>query len=192
PSSNYSIPAPKELPENFTMEYDMLYREFYSFSLFIASTGGKDEISAAYPGHAAAYFNFSLNNIGVRNYKENDFSNENWSNLEILEKAKNRPVRFSLWRQGQRLRLYVDGQKVFDLPKILPSGYTYDDIQLRSENRPEDEIMISNIRIAEGAPDMRSKLMTDGRMSTTGITFASGSDVINVQSVGVLKSIADI
>ncbi len=38
--------------------------------------------------------------------------------------------------------------------------------------------MISNIRIAVGAPDMRNKLMTEGKLVTYGIYFDVNKDVV--------------
>jgi outer membrane protein OmpA-like peptidoglycan-associated protein len=41
-------------------------------------------------------------------------------------------------------------------------------------------------------PDTRSKLLTDGKLITRGITFDVGSDKIKPESYGVLKEIAQI
>jgi OOP family OmpA-OmpF porin len=48
------------------------------------------------------------------------------------------------------------------------------------------------LRYAVGKPDMRTKLLTDGKLVTRGILFDSGSAVIKVQSAGVLKEIAGV
>ena len=52
--------------------------------------------------------------------------------------------------------------------------------------------LISNIRIAAGAPDMRNKLMTDGKLVTYGIYFDVNKDVVKPESYGTLKEIAKI
>jgi outer membrane protein OmpA-like peptidoglycan-associated protein len=52
--------------------------------------------------------------------------------------------------------------------------------------------MLSNIRIAIGAPDMRSKLMTEGKLITYGIYFDVNKDVVKPESFGTLKGIADV
>ncbi|MGE5497327.1 MAG: OmpA family protein, partial [Syntrophothermus sp.] len=51
---------------------------------------------------------------------------------------------------------------------------------------------LSNIRFAAGLPDMRSKLLTDGRLVTRGITFDVNSDKIKPESYGTLKEIAAV
>ena len=52
--------------------------------------------------------------------------------------------------------------------------------------------MVSNVRYAVGAPDTRSKLITEGRFSTTGILFDVNSDRIKASSEGTLKEIAQV
>ena len=52
--------------------------------------------------------------------------------------------------------------------------------------------MISNVRIAVGAPDTRSKLITEGKLVTYGIYFDVNKDVVKAESFGTLKSIADV
>lgn len=57
-----------------------------------------------------------------------------------------------------------------------------------SDNK--DEFMISNVRYAEGAQDTRSKLITEGKLISKGILFASDSDQLKPESYGALKEIA--
>jgi len=52
--------------------------------------------------------------------------------------------------------------------------------------------MISNMRIAVGAPDTRNKLMTEGKLVTYGIYFDVNKDVVKPESYGTLKEIATI
>ncbi|MBL7769618.1 MAG: OmpA family protein [Flavipsychrobacter sp.] len=52
--------------------------------------------------------------------------------------------------------------------------------------------MISNVRIAIGAPDMRSKLITEGKLVSYCIYFDVNKDVVKPESYGTLKGIADV
>ena len=62
---------------------------------------------------------------------------------------------------------------------------------IRLENAdPQVHPLYTNIRIAAAAPDTRSKLITEGKLVTHGITFAVASDKLKPESFGVLKSIA--
>ena len=52
--------------------------------------------------------------------------------------------------------------------------------------------MISNIRIATGMPDMRSKLLTEGKLISYGIYFDVNKDVVKQESFPSIKEIATI
>ncbi len=52
--------------------------------------------------------------------------------------------------------------------------------------------MVSNFRVAIGQPDMRSKLITEGKLVSYGIYFDVNKDVVKPESYGTLKGIADV
>jgi OmpA-OmpF porin, OOP family len=52
--------------------------------------------------------------------------------------------------------------------------------------------MVSNIRIAAGAPDIRNKLLTEGKIISYGIYFDVNKDEVKPQSYGSLKEIATV
>ncbi len=105
---------------------------------------------------------------------------------------KDSPVaKLSVWRQKGRLRLYIDDQKIWDIPKAFESGVDYTLIFERSYFY-EGSFFISDVRVAVGAPDTRSKLLTEGRLVTRGIAFDVGSAKIRSESYPVLKEIAAV
>jgi len=52
--------------------------------------------------------------------------------------------------------------------------------------------MVTNIRLAVGAPDMRNKLITEGKLVSYGIYFDVNKDVVKPESYGTLKEITSI
>ncbi|MGB5319098.1 OmpA family protein, partial [Eudoraea sp.] len=72
----------------------------------------------------------------------------------------------------------------------LPQYFKFDLNAMPSEKMAQF-VFITNIKLAEGGEDLRSKLLKDGKFSTTGILFDSGSDKIKPESYGTLKKIAD-
>lgn len=94
----------------------------------------------------------------------------------------------AIWVQKSRLRLYQNQDKVFDIPKAFPTGCVKPD-RIRFER---GAAMVSNIRIAVGAPDMRNKMMTEGKLVTYGIYFDVNKDIVKPESYGTLKEIAAI
>jgi len=107
---------------------------------------------------------------------------------ESIKQTINQKYHIAFWVQKSRLRCYQDQNKLFDLPKALPVECIKID-RIRFEDGAG---MVSNIRIAVGAPDMRNKLMTDGKLVTYGIYFDVNKDVVKPESYGTLKGIADI
>jgi outer membrane protein OmpA-like peptidoglycan-associated protein len=59
-------------------------------------------------------------------------------------------------------------------------------------NNANDRYLISNIKLAVGAPDTRNKLITEGKYVTRGILFDINSDQIKPESYGVLKDFATV
>ena len=52
--------------------------------------------------------------------------------------------------------------------------------------------MVTDVRIAVGTPDTRSKLITEGKLVTYGIYFDVNKDVVKPESYGTLKDIAAV
>ena len=51
---------------------------------------------------------------------------------------------------------------------------------------------ISNLKITTASPDMRSKLLTEGKLISYGIYFDSGKDVVKPESYASAKEIAAV
>jgi len=107
---------------------------------------------------------------------------------EQFKEKMNQKYHIAIWVQKSRVRVYQDQNKIVDLPKAFPTGCVKPD-RLRFEY---GAAMLSNIRIAVGAPDIRNKLMTEGKLVTYGIYFDVNKDVVKPESYGTLKEIATI
>lgn len=103
-------------------------------------------------------------------------------------------VRVSIWRQKRRIRVYLNENKIWDIPRALADGATFNSLYFRNDgaNYENEAYFISNLRVAVGAPDTRSKLITEGKFVTSGILFDVNSDKIKPESYGVLKDIATV
>jgi|AGTN01.1.fsa_nt_gi Outer membrane protein and related peptidoglycan-associated (lipo)proteins len=96
-----------------------------------------------------------------------------------------------VWVQNRRVRVYHGGAKIMDVPTMLAPDTKL--TRLRLDNAHEDNRpFFSNIKITTASPDTRSKLITEGKLITYGITFDVNKDVIKPESYGTLKSIADV
>jgi outer membrane protein OmpA-like peptidoglycan-associated protein len=125
------------------------------------------------------------------------FESENQlhSSFDAINK-KATPLHVSVWVQNERVRVWLNQNKLFDMPKAMMKGLSPDLLRFSTGNYggPQDNFQyyISNIKIAQAAPDTRNKLLTEGKFSTTGISFDVNSDRIKPASYGVLKEIAGV
>ena len=187
------------LPENYTIEFDIIPTKGeensmagYGFRL-MQSINAKSFDYGAVPGKAA--FSFYVEYFGRPGYRTYINGNEGEGlglngtkeNNNLYQK-ENQKYHISIWVQKSRVRLYQDENKLFDLPKAFPIKNVKMD-RIRFE---DGAAMISNIRIAVGAPDTRSKLLTEGKLVTRGILFDINSDKIKPESYGTLKDIAKV
>ncbi len=95
-----------------------------------------------------------------------------------------------VWVQNRRVRVYHGGAKIMDIPTMLAPDTKL--TRLRLDNAHEDNRpFFSNIKITTASPDTRSKLITEGKLITYGITFDVNKDVVKPESYGTLKSFAE-
>jgi outer membrane protein OmpA-like peptidoglycan-associated protein len=89
--------------------------------------------------------------------------------------------------RGKAIKVYIDRQRMANVPEINPAPGAPDVISFRlwSEKQP----MISNVRFAEGNKPVADPF-ADGKLVTYGIYFDSGSDVVQPESAPVLRQIA--
>ncbi len=187
------------LPDNYTLEFDVVPIEGleggmggWSFRLMKA-INQKSWDGGAVPGNAG--FDFQVEYFGRPSYRayNNKLDGQFWDQKgynedDKIKQKKDQKYHMSVWVQKTRVRIYQNENKLFDVPRAFPDPAVKMD-RLRFE---ANAAMVSNIRIAVGAPDMRNKLMTEGKLVTYGIYFDVNKDVVKPESYGTLKGIADI
>ncbi len=193
------------LPENFTLEFDLLCNPGFRYSsspLFFAIASLKTTkdylVWQEGWGGRKGFLTWVLptsptgksGKAGYRYYNDNGEDGGEKETANFHNPAKNK-VKVSIWRQKQRVRVYLDEEKILDIAKGLNSGdYNALVFALNTQKTAPDQYLLSNIRLAVGVPDTRNKLLAEGRFVTTGILFEVNSDKIQPSSYGVLKEIA--
>ncbi len=185
-----------KLPDNYTIEFDVIPYVVdennvsfeYGFYLYSANNPKDLDEGGAVPGnnggikmsfgYRATYSAYNEEGYTINGEKEN----------ATMEAGKK--YRLSFWVQKSRLRVYQDQVKIFDLPKVFKAGMLCN--QMRFELWGESGPMITNFRVAAGMPDMRNKLLTEGKLVSYGIYFDVNKDVVKPESYGTLKGIADV
>ncbi|MDZ7896905.1 MAG: OmpA family protein [Arcicella sp.] len=200
----------KDMPENFTLEFDVLTRynsnNLLTYSLYLSSVTGnvKKDLDNKYPTNgiyfgwrpcvgSGSYYLYENSEVIGKNEDLNiaQFTSDECTNPTV--------AKVSIWRQKTRLRMYVNETKILDLPQAFDTKLKYNVFKFGAsymnyvnEREHEDEFMVSNVRYAVGAPDTRNKLITEGKFVTRGILFDVNSDKIKAESFGILKEIGTV
>jgi OOP family OmpA-OmpF porin len=186
-------------PENYTIEFDIVpvksaegQMTGYAFRL-MESKNKKSYDGGGLPGEAGV--TFYIEYFGRQNYRtyfnmpEGDGLGLSGSKDDEPNYQKvNKKYHIAFWVQKTRIRIYQDQVKVFDLPKAL----TIPSVKFDRIRFEDGAAMVTNIRIAIGAPDMRNKLLTEGKLVSYGIYFDVNKDVVKPESYSTLKTIAGI
>lgn len=211
-NSLYLTSNKKEFSKNFTLEFDLIMQmknTGYTYPIisfgFLAS--GEDSttdnkfLSSQNENQSAEIFlrlaegGSSYTYLGSYMNRKNIFRSEN-QELGNIEKFYHKISHIAVQVQEQRLRIWVNGEKKYDLPKALGNQHIFNQLffQLSSSSYKDDELgfFISNLKVATGKPDTRHKLLEEGKFSTTGILFDFQSAVIKPESYGVIKEIAGV
>ncbi len=193
-----------KMPDNCTVDFDMIvtfnqesnwYQRFYIEMISSAKLAAASE-KAYMPSNTGVSFEVIPRSKEIKavSYVKGETITESLAQYSKLNARK--PIHVSIMRQQQRIKIYFDEKKVYDLPQALAAAPNY---YLRFGTFVQDEgdsettkMYISNLRYAIGKPDMRNKLLTEGKLVTRGILFDSGSAIIKPQSAGVLKEIATV
>ena len=187
------------LPDNYTVEFDIVpikgeanNMTGYSVRL-MQSKNPKAYDAGSVPGDAGFHYEIEYfgrpsyrtyinldggEGLGLSGYKEGD-------NYKQLVDQK---YHIAIWVQKARVRLYQNENKLFDLPK----AFNLEGVKMDRLRFEEGALMVTNIRIAVGAPDTRNKLLTEGKLVTYGIYFDVNKDVVKPESYGTLKDIAAV
>lgn len=186
---------PLALPENYTIEFDVVPQKnlpghnntYYDF--YLISTVKPKELlfGLARPGGTGIKLSFAYNQYFVAYYADGtpDIKSTN-ADAAIRQLGETR-YHISIWVQKQRIRVYQDEVKIFDLARAISDKVKYNMIRF-NEGTP----LVGNLRIATGLPDLRNKLITEGKLVSYGIYFDVNSDKLRPQSAGTLKEIAGI
>lgn len=189
-----------KLPENYTIEYDVIPvgglegdgMSGWHMKLMQAKNAKAWDGGSA-PGNGG--FELKVEYTGRPTYhtwlQGEECSAANLSGYvdnQAYREKMNQMYHIAIWVQKTRIRVYQDQNKIIDLPRAFPAGCVKPD-RLRFEY---GAAMISNVRIAVGAPDVRNKLLTEGKLVSYGIYFDVNKDIVKPESYGTLKEIAAV
>lgn len=189
-----------DLPDNFTFEFDLTVPPtFEGRALVIALVQLQNLKSPADWRTDAHSFQFTAlpqpteGASDMTSRQDSDTVAANQTTTSQLAAKSGNPIHVSVWRQRQRVRVYINQEKVWDVPRGVAATATLNSIFFYVPEVDGDNIYyLTNLRIATGAPDTRNKILTEGKWVSHGILFDVNSERIRPESYGSLKEIAGV
>lgn len=198
PGYNVSyIPDVPKLPEEYTIELDLraigLSSSTYASTTLSITLGdqntftnSKNKVRVAIP-LAQRY----AESIKVENLV--DGKQEMYSNINAdIRPQLSGIAHISIAVNKQRYRLWINESKYLDIPRIVPAGITSLQFQVSNLQIDTERVFLRNLKVAEGGKDLRRTLISEGKVSTNGILFDSGSANIQPQSMGIILQIFQV
>lgn len=187
-----------KLPDNYALDFDLTtdqldYQGLSGSGFFVELTNEK---SLEKTPMAGARFGFSLwkrsdiaNRVSVENWGKGVSKIQNTIDYRMSEHL-NGTVHLTVVVNGKRLRVYINHEKVIDLPSLLQADAGRQvRFALRGTNKTLNHVVaIHNVKVTEEGEDLRSLLLKGG-FSTTKILFNSGSDQLKPESFSFLQKL---
>lgn len=199
--SYYQPDLPKQLPKDFTVEFDVASygiakKNVSQTATFYIVLG--DGMKALKPGAIYAQASLSPFQDWV---KPQTFKSWTSTEGEIVAGSIEKDLRLAFLEgghiaisvKGSRYRLYVNGEKVLDFPRAIKDGALLNSLMFHCYGVGDENqnVLISNLRVAEGLPEPRAKLFSTGKFVTNAILFDVNSAQIKPESYGILREIAE-
>ena len=195
--SEYIPDLPNELPEEYTIEFDLAARGIDKKTgstttlEVILDDNNKFQPGSNYASVRIPFCQYHPVGFHVRNFINRERTITSQINGDMREQALNRP-HISIAVNKTRFRLWVNEKKYVDIPRLIAPNKAIKYLKFKPYyfKDGKEDIYISNLKIAEGGLDLRAQLLNEGMVSTNGILFDVNSANIQPESYGVIRQIA--
>ncbi|WP_142783982.1 OmpA family protein [Changchengzhania lutea] len=197
----YFIPDVKDLPEDYTIEFDILTKGIGKQTSstarlhIILSDDAKFKDGTAH----YAFVSIPVGQYGAFSLRAKNFFNRGGGDIntdikaDIRDEVLNQP-HISISVTKNRYRLWINEVKYVDIPRFIEELNVLKFLKFHINNFKDgvEHLYITNLKVAKGGVDLRRKLLTEGKISTNGILFDPGSATIKAQSYGVIRQISQV
>ncbi len=195
----YYIPDVPQLPEEYTIEFDIaavgLDRQTSSTAQLRISLSDNDlfEPGSNFAFAEIPFCQYAAIGVTVENRINGKREIRSTVKADLRDEILENP-HISVAVNKQRLRLWVNEVKYIDVPRLVAAGAVLHTVKFLANGFKDgkERVFISNLKVAEGGVDLRRKLIAEGRISTNGILFDSGSANIQPQSMGIIRQISQV
>ena len=183
-------------PDNFIIEFDIIPDKDYDHGIVLTlyeedPENPKEINDDLYPGKSGFHITLKQDGWETRGYTNNpegDWIEGQGAKNPVVREQANHVI---IWIQKRRVRIYHQGAKTVDVPTNIYAHTKFNRFLFSGWDRASWP-MVTNLKITTASPDTRSKLITEGKLVTYGISFDVNKADIKPESYGTLKSIADV
>lgn len=190
--SYYCFSKSVDIPSNFIMEFDIVPDDNFQSAFeigFYQSTDNEEFTDDLYPGKGGLQIFMDEEGWGTKGYINEDGKGWLEGHSATNPCAVNSVNHVIIWVQNRRLRIYHKGAKVLDSPTNIYDGIKFNRFRFSGWNT-ECKPYVSNLKITTASPDVRSKLLTEGKLVSYGIFFDVNKATVKPESHGALNDIA--
>lgn len=192
---NYFFLNSIDFPKNFIIEFDIVPKKtggrIAAALILYGEDKPKEMDNNGNPGNSGIQISIekeSWNTLGYKKGETDRIKGSSKVNPVVAEKVNH----VIIWVQNRRLRIYHKEAKVLDMPTNIYEGTKFNRFCFRLSRGASCGSYISNFRITDASPDMRSKLITEGKLVSYGIYFDVNKDVVKPESYGTIKEVATV
>jgi len=194
-----------EIPENFTFEFDLTVSDnfdWYSDGIWVNIISVKDKRK-----DFTKWSRFGTGSDGVRlRLKPRNFESVGETSIQtyldneiIIDNKKNNTqftlenniVHVALWKQKNRLRVYLNDEKVWDIPRAFGIA-NYNAISFNTSGVEKEHFYVANLRLANAGEDTRHPLLETGHFETSDILFDVNKATIKPSSFTILDDLGEV
>lgn len=190
---NWWFLKPIEFPKNFIVEFDVVPKKAggrYAVGVAMYGENAFKEMSDPNTCKSGLIVTVAKTGWGTEGLKSGNPKIAGNSSLKPVVEEKLSHV--IIWVQNRRVRIYHEGEKVLDMPTNLYEDSKFTRLAFQLYRGASAGSYVTNIKVTTASPDVRNKLLTEGKLVTYGIYFDVNKDIVKPESYGTLKDIAKI
>ncbi|MEM1117142.1 MAG: OmpA family protein [Bacteroidota bacterium] len=191
----FAIPLPEDLPERFTIEFDLYHGDNWTYTTL--GTGPLDNPDREYSVFHGDMRNHSGAEFRVGSFFQTGVQSDNGGSTLVNQAAHEEamvPVRIAV--DGSYVKMYIGERRVANVPNADVQRTNRILWTAGGEIGPVDDdrvgpLLVDNIRVAAGGRQiLYEALLADGRVATHGVLFDTGSARIRPESTPTLQDLA--
>lgn len=181
------------LPDEFTVEFDAYFDEpVRSYRVLFYDGKNQSRLNRSLnPGSNNRVDRVTITQNSVRfGSNTNYYPGFGQNRSEDVRRSESGWRRVSISYNKGALKVYLDEARVLNIPNM---GYNPIGLTFAYHNPTGGHLgYIKNIRVAEGAVPLYDRVLTDGRIVTTGIRFDVNKATLRPESYGVINEVVNL